>query len=160
MQISKNAVVAFHYSLFNEAGEEVENSHNGDPTLCLIGANNIMQGLEDELMGKQAGDKVEVTLPPLQAYGLYQETKKDRISAKYLKHEKKLQPGKIVTINTDKGSKPATVIKVGKFTVDIDLNHPLAGQTIHFKVTIQEVREATNEEKAHGHAHGAGGHNH
>jgi FKBP-type peptidyl-prolyl cis-trans isomerase SlyD len=160
MQISNNAVVSFHYSLFNEAGEEIENSRTGDPTLCLIGANNILPGLEHQLIGKQTGDTLQVTLEPVLAYGVYQQDKKDRIPAKYLKHEKKLQPGKIVSIHSDKGQQMATVIKVGKFSVDVDLNHPLAGQTIRFDVEIIDVREASNEETAHGHAHGAGGHHH
>lgn len=160
MHISSHSVVAFHYSLFNEAGEQVESSHGDHPTLCLIGANNILPGLEQAMLGKQAGDKLAVSLEPHLAYGAYQPERKDRISAKYLKHEKKLQPGKVVQINTDKGTRPATIIKVGKFSVDVDLNHPLAGQTIRFEVEITEVREASNEEKAHGHAHGAGGHHH
>lgn len=160
MQISNQSVVAFHYRLFNEAGEEIENSHNGDPSLCLIGASNVMPALEQEMLGKAAGDRFELTLEPNLAYGAYQADKKDRISAKYLKHEKKLKPGKVVTINTDKGSKAVTIVKVGKFSVDIDLNHPLAGQTIRFDVDIVDVRAASNEEIAHGHAHGVGGHQH
>ena len=160
MQISNNTVVSFHYNLFNQAGDEVENSRNGAPSLCLIGANNVMPALEQAMLGKAKGDHFEVTLEPHLAYGAYNQDKKDRVSAKYLKHEKKLKPGKVVTINTDKGSQAVTIIKVGKFSVDIDLNHPLAGQTIRFVIDIVDVREPTNEEKAHGHAHGVGGHQH
>lgn len=160
MKISNNTVVSFHYTLFNQAGDEVENSHNGAPSLCLIGTNNVMPALEQSMLGKVTGEQFEATLEPHLAYGAYDENKKDRISAKYLKHEKKLQPGKVVAINTDKGSQAATIIKVGKFNVDIDLNHPLAGQTIRFVIDIVDVREPTNEEKSHGHAHGVGGHQH
>lgn len=160
MKISPHSVVAFHYTLFNETGEAIETSRDGEPSLCLIGANNILPGLEKAMLGKQAGDEIDVTLEPHLAYGLYQENRKDRIAAKYLKHEKKLHPGKVVRINTDKGVQTATVIKVGKFSVDIDSNHPLAGQTIRFEVEITEVREASSEERAHGHAHGVGGHQH
>ena len=94
------------------------------------------------------------------AYGPRIESKTDRISAKYLKHEGKLRPGQIVSIQTDNGRQSATVLKVGKFNVDIDLNHPLAGQTISFDVEITAIRAATAEETSHGHAHGAGGHQH
>ena len=160
MKISSKSVVAFHYTLFNEAGDEVESSPDGEPSLCLIGAGNILPGLEQAIMGKESGDKVDVTLEPQLAYGVLEADKKDRISAKYLKHEGKLHPGKVVRINTNQGSRTATVVKVGKFSVDIDLNHPLAGQTVKFAIEIDDVRDATADEIAHGHAHGVGGHQH
>ena len=53
-----------------------------------------------------------------------------------------------------------TVVKVGKFSVDVDSNHPLAGQTLNYSIDIVDVRAASDEEKAHGHAHGVGGHQH
>ena len=160
MKISSKSVVAFHYTLFNETGDEVESSRGSEPSLCLIGAGNILPGLEQAIMTKQAGDKVDVTLEPRLAYGVFQADKKDRISAKYLKHEGKLHAGKVVSINTKQGAQTATVVKVGKFSVDIDLNHPLAGQTVTFAIEIDDLRAATQEEISHGHAHGAGGHQH
>ena len=60
----------------------------------------------------------------------------------------------------DRGMRTATVLKVGKFSVDIDSNHPLAGKTLTFRIRIDSVREATADEQAHGHAHGEGGHQH
>jgi FKBP-type peptidyl-prolyl cis-trans isomerase SlyD len=160
MLITKDAVVSFHYTLSNEAGEEVESTRGEEPSLCLIGADNILPGLEQAMMGKQSGETFNITLAPYLAYGMYQANKKDRISSKYLKHEGKLTPGKVVKINTNKGSKTGTIIKVGKFNVDVDLNHPLAGQSISFDIAIINVRPGTVEEVTHGHAHGVGGHQH
>ena len=160
LKIAKDTVVSFHYTLFNSTGEQLETSLDGDPSLFLVGANNVLPGMEQAMLNKQAGDSFSIELPAIMAYGLRDENKKDRISAKYLKHEGKLKPGQIVRINTDKGQRTATVIKVGKFNVDIDLNHPLAGQDIRFDVEIVSVRHGTPEELAHGHAHGIGGHNH
>ncbi|ARN73565.1 FKBP-type peptidyl-prolyl cis-trans isomerase [Oceanicoccus sagamiensis] len=160
MQISNNTVVSFHYTVLNEAGEEVETSRGEDPSLCLIGANNTLAGVEQAMIGKQAGDSFKVSLEPHLAYGLYSEKNKDRISAKYLKHEGKLKVGKVVRLNTNQGYKTGTILKVGKFNVDIDLNHPLAGQAVSFDIEIMAVRDGTAEEIAHGHAHGIGGHNH
>ncbi|MEH6557478.1 MAG: peptidylprolyl isomerase [Oceanicoccus sp.] len=160
MQISSKSVVAFHYTLFDEAGDEVESSRDSDPSLCLMGAGNILPGLEQAIIGKQVGDKIDVTLEPHLAYGVFQADKKDRISAKYLKHEGKLHPGKVVRINTNQGAQTATIVKVGKFSVDVDLNHPLAGQTVKFAIEIDDVRTASPEEVSHGHAHGTGGHQH
>ena len=160
MNISNNKVVSFHYSLFAENGDQIETTRDGAPTLCLIGAGNVLLGMEQAMVGKQVGDSFNITLEPHLAYGLRQDNKKDRVSAKYLKHEGKLKPGQVVRIDTNQGLKTATVIKVGKFNVDIDLNHPLAGQTINFEVEITDIREGTAEEITHGHAHGVGGHQH
>tara|TARA_B100000795_G_scaffold95557_1_gene70068 strand:+ start:2279 stop:2470 length:192 start_codon:yes stop_codon:yes gene_type:complete len=63
-------------------------------------------------------------------------------------------------MNTSDGAKDATVIKVGKFNVNLDTNHPLAGQALNFSIAIHDVREATAEEIAHGHVHGIGGYHH
>ena len=74
---------------------------------------------------------------------------------------KGLKPGSQVTLQMKDGTQQmVTVVKVGKFSVDVDINHPLAGQTLTFSVTIQDIRDATEEEIAHGHAHGPGGHHH
>lgn len=160
MQISKNAVVSFHYSLKNAQGEELENNRGENPTLYLHGANNIIPGLEKAMEGRSAGDSFEIDLTPTEAYGERREDMAQRVPAKYLKHEGKLRPGQTVRINTDKGMRSATVIKVGKFSVDVDMNHPLAGQQLHFSIEIADVRQATAEEVQHGHAHGVGGHQH
>ncbi|MDX1450991.1 MAG: peptidylprolyl isomerase, partial [Oleiphilaceae bacterium] len=72
----------------------------------------------------------------------------------------RLKPGMIVAINTEDGPRQVMVLKAGKFNVDVDLNHPLAGKTLTFNVTVDGVREASEEEVAHGHAHGVGGHQH
>lgn len=160
MQISNNKVVSFHYNLLDSTGKQIETTRDGEPVLFLVGADNVLPGLEQAMLGKSVGDSFNVTLSAERAYGLRDESRKDRVSAKYLKHEGKLQPGKVVRINTDQGMRTATVIKVGKFNVDLDLNHPLAGQAITFEVEITAIRDAEPEEISHGHAHGAGGHQH
>ena len=63
-------------------------------------------------------------------------------------------------MQTEEGPRQATVIKAGKFNVDLDVNHPLAGKALTFHITIEDVREASEEEIAHKHAHGPGGHQH
>ncbi|WP_372861764.1 peptidylprolyl isomerase [Spongiibacter sp.] len=160
MEIDNNSVVAFHYELRDSAGNTLESNFGETATLYLHGANNIIPGLEKALAGRAAGDEFEITLPPEQAYGMVKEGQQQRIPAKYLKHEGKLKVGQLVRFNTDKGSHSATVIKVGKFSVDVDTNHPLAGQTLSFRIAIDSVRAATAEEIEHGHAHGEGGHQH
>ena len=161
MIISNNTVVSFHYTLADESGNIVEDSRKDDtPSVYLHGANNILGGLEQALTGLQVGDKKKVSLQPHAAYGLRNASKIERVPAKYLKHEGKLKAGKIVRIDSNHGVKTATVLKVGKFSVDLDMNHPLAGQSIHFDVEITDIRQASPEEIAHGHAHGPVGHHH
>lgn len=164
MSISADKIVSFHYVLSESGGEMLEDSHDAEPTLYLHGHGNLLASLEAALEGKQAGDKVSVTLTPEQGYGLRQEGSTQRIPIKHLQNfqqiKNKLKPGMKVAVNTQHGPWDAIVLKVGKFNVDIDSNHPLAGKILDFAIDIVEVRDATAEELAHGHAHGVGGHNH
>ena len=162
MTIENGKVVTLHYQLFNaEDGSEIENSQSsGEPMAYLHGYNNIIAGLESALEGKSVGEQVDVTIEPKDAYGEYDNTLFQRISRKYLKHAGKLTPGKVVTVSTEEGPRMLTVLKVGLKTVDVDANHPLAGKALRFVVDITEIRDASEEEIAHKHAHGVGGHSH
>lgn len=160
MRISDRHVVSFHYTLSNPEGEVMETSRDGEPSLYLHGADNLLPGLEEAMSGREAGEQFQVTLPPEQAYGQRREGLIQRVPAKYLKHAGRLRPGQVVKLNTGQGVRTVTVLKVGKFNVDVDLNHPLCGWTLVFDVEILDVRAATPDELAHGHAHGPGGHEH
>jgi len=159
MTIEAGKVVQFHYDLYIN-DKQIESSRKGEPMAYLHGAKNIISGLEDALAGQQAGAHVEATISPEQGYGLREDNRIQRISAKYLKHAGKLKAGMQVQVSTDQGNRLVTVVKVGLKTVDVDGNHPLAGETLRFVVDIVDIRDASAEEKAHGHAHGVGGHQH
>lgn len=158
--IDKDKVVQFHYTLKRADGSVIEDSRKGEPMAYLHGAGNIIPGLEKALAGKNAGDTLDVVVTPDEGYGERRDGMTQRIPAKYLKHAGKLRPGMVVNVNTEEGPRSVTVIKVGLKTVDVDGNHPLAGETLHFSIDIVDVRDATAEEKSHGHAHGPGGHHH
>jgi FKBP-type peptidyl-prolyl cis-trans isomerase SlyD len=161
MQIGTGTVVNFFYTLKDEAGVVLETNRKAEPQACLIGRRNILPGLEAALLGKSVGATVNVTLPPEQAYGPRRDNAEHRVPIKHLvQAPKKLLPGLVVSLNTKEGTRSARIIKVGKFNVDVDANHPYAGQTLVFELEVVEVREASQEEQAHGHAHGAGGHHH
>ncbi|MBA54048.1 MAG: peptidylprolyl isomerase [Pseudomonadales bacterium] len=159
MSIGKDSVVQFHYTL-TEAGTELESTKGGDPMAYLHGHQNIISGLEQAMAGKAEGDTFSVTVAPADAYGERKDDLTQRIPLKHLQGAKKWRPGMVAWVETDQGQRQVTVTKVGKFNADCDLNHPLAGKTLTFDVEIVEVRAATDEEKAHGHAHGVGGHHH
>lgn len=164
MIIDKDKVVSFHYRLTEENGQEIENSYDGEPVLFLQGHKNIVAGLEKAMEGKQAGDKFSATVAPAEGYGERNEANQQRIPIKHLHGDKKskakLRPGMVVSVETEQGPRQVTVVKAGKFNVDVDSNHPLAGRTLVFEVEVVDVREATAEETSHGHAHGVGGHQH
>ena len=158
MNIEDNKVVSFHYTLSDSQGEQIESSRERDPMTYLQGAGSIIPGLEKAMAGKSSGDTFEVTVEPAEAYGERNEDSVQRVSAKHFKQAARLEPGQLVMLQTKQGQQvQATVVKVGRFNVDVDTNHPLAGQSLTFDVEVTEVRDATDEEASHGHVHGKGG---
>ena len=162
MKIEKDRIVRFHYSLTDATGAALESSHDGEPMAYLYGHGGMIEGLENALLGRDSGEKFTVTLAPEEAYGKRVEGSFQRIPIKHLQVKKnaRLAPGMVVQVQTEQGLRQVTVVKPGKFNVDVDTNHPWAGKTLTFTVEVVDVAEATPEELAHGHAHGAGGHQH
>ncbi len=160
MQVTKDSVVYFHYTLSGDDGKKFESSHDSNPMTFIHGHGNILPALESEFEGKEEGDQFQVTLSPEQAYGVRNEESKQRIPIKHLANKKNLRAGMAAKVNTEKGMRDVTIVKVGKFNVDVDTNHPLAGLTLTFDVSIESIREAEAEELSHGHVHGVGGHQH
>lgn len=159
MQIAKNTVVEFHYTLSDAQGE-IESSHDADPMLYLHGHGGIIPSLETAMEGKEAGTQFSVTIPPADAYGMPHEDSIQRIPLKHLQGARKWKPGMMATVQTDQGPRQVTVVKVGLKQVDVDTNHPLAGRELTFAVDVVSVRAAEADEISHGHAHGVGGHHH
>ena len=159
MEIKKNTVVYLQYQLRDESGEVLEDAYDDEPVAILQGQGNIIRGLDNALVGHLAEDEFEVSVAPEDAYGLPREDSIQRVSKKYFANAKRLKPGMQTSLRTEQGTRPVTVVKVGGKVIDVDTNHPLAGQTLQFKVRITNVREATDQEIAHRHAH-ADGHDH
>lgn len=160
MIIEKDKVVQFKYTLKDASDTAIESSDDKVPMAYLHGHNNLLNGLEKEMEGKQVGDQFSVTLEPADAYGEIQPDSEQRIPVKHLQGAKKWKKGMVGVVHTEKGRRQVTVVKVGKFMVTVDFNHPFAGKTLTFDVEILDVRDASGEEIAHGHAHGVGGHHH
>ena len=158
--IADDTVVSFHYKLSDADGTINESSEGNAPVVYLHGRNAIVPGLETQLAGKKSGDKFTATVEPEQGYGQRNEEAVQRIPLKHLATRGPIQVGQLVVVNTRDGGRQGRVLKVGHFNVDLDLNHPLAGKTLTFDIEIVAVRAATEEELAHGHAHGPEGHGH
>lgn len=160
MQIAERCVALFHYTLTNDQGEVIDSSDGREPLAYLHGAGNIVQGLEKEMTGKQAGDKFNVVVPPELGYGVHNEALLQQVPRAAFHGVDTIEPGMQFTANGPYGPSTVTVAAVDGETVTIDGNHPLAGATLHFAIEVTDVREASEEELTHGHVHGPGGHHH
>jgi FKBP-type peptidyl-prolyl cis-trans isomerase SlyD len=157
VEVKPNAVVTLHYSVRDAESSFSESSEGREPLVYLHGHGHIVPGLEKELRGKRAGDAFTVAVAAKDAYGTRDPEAVQRVPIKHLIRPGKLAVGQIVAVNTQSGAQQATVLKVGRFNVDLDLNHPLAGKDLVFDINVLDVREAAAEELAHGHVHGPGG---
>ncbi|MFD0740439.1 peptidylprolyl isomerase [Lysobacter koreensis] len=159
MNIEKDRVVRFHYTVSEQGQEPLESSEGRGPLAILIGHGNIIPGLEKAMEGHVAGDKFEVDVAAADAYGVRQEGLTQRVPKKHFEGAR-LVPGMQAVLPTNFGPRAVTIQKVGMSVVDVDLNHPMAGKDLSFAIEVVEVREASEEELQHGHVHGEGGHQH
>ncbi|MCO7225323.1 peptidylprolyl isomerase [Pleionea sp. CnH1-48] len=160
MQIEHKKVVYIHYTVKNDAGELIDSSEGKDPLAYLHGYRNIVVGLEKALEGKTTGDKLETTVSPEEGYGEVQEEMVQQVPREQFQGIDNIEVGMHFEAQTEQGPHLVEVTAIDDQFVTVDGNHPLAGSTLNFSVEVIEVREATEEEIAHGHVHGVGGHEH
>ncbi len=156
MQIAKNRVVSIHYTLKNDAGSVIDSSAGGDPLVYLHGAQNIIPGLERALEGKVADDTLAVSIEAADAYGEYNKALTQVVPSNMFEGVDKLEPGMEFQAQTEQGVQVIRIAEVNGDEITIDGNHPLAGERLHFDVTVDAVREASAEELEHGHIHTEG----
>ena len=161
MTIAQHKVVTIHYKVTDvDSGEVIDSSEGGAPMTYMHGAQNIIPGLEAALEGKSVGDEIEVTVAPADASGEYSEERIQQVPIEAFQGVEKVEPGMAFTAQTEHGPVNLIVTEVEETMVTVDANHPLAGKALKFEVTIDSVRDASEEEVAHGHVHGEGGHHH
>lgn len=159
--IADGKVVSIAYVLTDPKGNELDRSTEESPLLYLHGARNIVPGLEGALTGKSSGDAVDVKVAPAQGYGERSKAKPQRILRSKFPADAKIDRGTRFMMEGPKGQPiPIWVTKVQGREVHVTNQHPLAGVTLCFAVKVLEVRDATDDERAHGHPHGPGGHHH
>lgn len=158
--IGDGMVVAMDYTLTDDAGEVLDSSEGRGPLHYLHGHGNIIPGLESELVGLTAGAEKQVTVEAADGYGERHEGMIQEVPKDMLGGIPDLQVGMQLAAQTDQGQTSVTITAIAEETVTVDGNHPLAGQRLHFAVTIVELRDATPVELEHGHVHGPGGHEH
>lgn len=160
MTIEMHSVVSMHYTLKDDEGIVLDSSEGREPLVYLQGAGNIIPGLEKQLEGKTTGDKVQATVGPEEGYGTRQQELIQQVPKDQFPKDEPLAVGMQFSLQMDHGPMIATITEVAEEHATIDMNHPLADKTLHFDVEIVEVRVANPDEKAHGHVHGPGGHQH
>lgn len=159
VEIAAQKIVSIEYTLTSDAGEVIDSSVGRDPLAYLHGANNIVPGLEKALEGKSAGEVIEVKVTPDEGYGVRDDRLVQNVPVRKLPNGK-AEVGMRLRAETEQGPRILTVTEVKGDYATIDANHPLAGQTLNFKVKVVEIRDASEEELAHGHVHGPNGHEH
>lgn len=160
MQISANKVVSIDYTLTNNEGAVIDSSEGRGPLAYLQGHSNIIPGLESALEGKSVGDSLNVTVEPKDGYGERDDNLTQAVPRQMFENADEIQVGMQFQTSTEQGPHIVTVIGIDDENVTVDANHPLAGETLNFDVSVVEVRDATEEEMAHGHVHGPEGHDH
>ena len=160
MQISEKKVALISYTLTNSEGQVLDQADEKEPFAFIAGIGNIIAGLDSALNGKVAGDALQVSIEAKDAYGEHKPELLQTVPLEMFQGVDKIEVGMQFQAQSDQGVNVVTVAKVDGEEVTIDANHPLAGETLNFDVKVLEVREATEEELEHGHAHGTGGHQH
>jgi FKBP-type peptidyl-prolyl cis-trans isomerase SlyD len=161
MVVAQDKVVLIHYTLTNDAGTVLDSSSGGEPLAYIHGQGNLISGLEKALEGKQAGDKLNVDIAPADGYGVRDPSLLQRVPMRAFGNASTVKKGMQFQAQTSQGqTQVVTVTAIQGDMVTVDANHPLAGENLHFDVEITAVRDASEEEMAHGHVHGPGGHHH
>ena len=153
MTVEKDTVVTMAYTLTDPDGQVLDTTGDDGEFSYVHGVGAIIPGLEAELAGKAAGEHVEAVIPPENAYGTRDGERLFSIPRERLGEIENLEEGMRFQAQMGENVEILTVTEFDDENVTLDANHPLAGVTLKFEVTIKDVREATDEELAHGHVH-------
>lgn len=152
--VADDVVVSIDYTLTVD-GEVVDASEENEPLEYLQGYQNIIPGLESQLVGMKIGESKEVLVAPRDGYGEVDPESFVEVQRSEFPKDFEIKPGVELQLQDQDGELVNAVIEsvTGK-TVRLNLNHPLAGKELLFRVTVTDLREATEEELSHGHVHG------
>ncbi|WP_295350036.1 peptidylprolyl isomerase [uncultured Succinivibrio sp.] len=152
MKIAKDTVATLSYTVTETTGQVVGRTEPGQPVTALIGHRFLVKGLENALLGHEKGDEFAVTLEPKDTYGEIDESLIQTIDRK-LFGDFEIAVGNVFEADSEQGPMAVVVKEIKDDVVIVDGNHPLAGKVLNFLIVVEDVREATEEEIKHGHAH-------
>lgn len=154
MQVAKDMVVSMHYTLALENGSVLGSSADREPLQFICGHGMIIPGLEKELIGLKTGDRKKVTVQPQDGYGFVNDQLIQTVNRDQLPPNLELEKGMFLTGQNEQGQQFDVKVKSFNDTeVVIDMNHPLAGEVLHFETEIVDLRKASPGELDHGHIH-------
>jgi FKBP-type peptidyl-prolyl cis-trans isomerase SlyD len=161
LSVIDNLVVSLDYVLNLEEQGEIERTKKGEPLEFIQGSGQIIPGLEKAIYGMEVGDEKEVVIEPPEGYGEYNPTDLVEVLRDDIPESIDLVEGEPLWIRESQTAEPikATISEVREEMVVLDFNHPLAGETLYFRVKVAGLRDATQEELSHGHVH-SGDHHH
>lgn len=159
MKISTNKVASLTYTLKNDDGEVLDQADENNPFLYMHGVGGVIKGLENALNDKSVNDSFHIIVAPDEGYGERDEKLSEAVPRTMFEGipDEEMVAGAQFHAQTEQGNQVITVASIDGDTVNIDANHPLAGETLHFDVAVLDIRDATEEEIAHGHPHAPGG---
>lgn len=162
LKIKEGMVVSLDYTLRLDDGEVVDSSEGDEPLQYLHGYGQIIPGLEKALVGLAVGDSKTVVVPPDEAYGDMDMEAFEIVPRSMFPDDLELEEGLELSLRDAETDEPfdATIAEIRETEVMLDFNHPLAGETLYFEVSVPAIRPATAEELAHGHSHEGDGHHH
>lgn len=158
MTISQDKVVAIHYTVTDTTGNQLDSSSGGEPLVFLFGHGALIPGLEQALIGKNAGEKFTSQIAAADAYGERHDQLVQAVPKSMFEGMDVAVGMRFRASGPDGHEQPVIIIDVTDDEVVVDGNHPLAGIELSFDVEVVLVRDATEEELAHGHVHGLDGH--
>lgn len=156
--VEHGVVVRLAYRL--EIGDElVESTEDDGPIEFLQGYAEILPGLEQALYGLRLGDEKQIVIEPEDGFGQYRDEAYEEVPLEIFPEDVDLGLGMPVELHDEEtgDSVEGFISEIRQETVVVDMNHPLAGETLRFDVEVVGLRSATEEELSHGHAHGADG---
>jgi len=154
MKITANKVAVIHYAVSDSEGTLIDSSYDHEPLSIIHGSGYLIPGLEDALEGHIVGDTFEVSVPPEKGYGERFDDYVQTVPKEMFGDIDNLEVGAQLRATTDDGEQTVIVVDISEDTITVDGNHPLAGIELQFDVEVLEVRDATEDELAHGHVHG------
>jgi FKBP-type peptidyl-prolyl cis-trans isomerase SlyD len=161
MALEANKVITMNFTLTDETGNVLDSTDAGGPFSYISGTGMVLPKLEEAVSGMLIGTKKQLKLEAKDGYGEYNEDAVQAVGKENFPEDFVLEAGmEYMASNPDGVQMPFIITNVEDETVTVDFNHPLAGKILHFDLELLDVRDATAEELAHGHVHGAGGHHH
>ena len=159
MNITTNKIASLAYTLKNDDGEVLDTADENNPFLYMHGTGGIIKGLENALNEKTVNDSFSLIVAPEDAYGERDDKLTESVPRDMFEGipDEEMVAGAQFHAQTAQGTQVITIAGIEGDTVKIDANHPLAGETLHFDVAVLDIRDATEEEIAHGHPHAPGG---